>query len=376
MRFILTLLTLMSSLLFGSINTITQAKITNQELQLFFNKPLHLDAIKGFKLSRPTRVVYDFTNTKLLKKNIGLNLGEGITISQHTRNKVRVTINTSNAKKASRSAYISPSKTLHIPLPRNFKSLERDDAYTDSRFTEEREPINTNNRHDVIVIDAGHGGHDSGAIAQGRYEKQIALKISQKVANELRKKGYSAYLTRNSDRFLKLTERTKIADQKQAKVFISIHANSVPKSKQHIAHGIETYYLQKTRDERSQKIAEIENSAVLQGADRITKHVIIDSVLNGPKIVESQKLAIDVQRRILHNVKSRYTNVKNGGVRPAPFYVLVGASRPSILIEVGYISHPVEGQRISQSDYQSSLAKGIAEGVESYLINRKREIDL
>jgi N-acetylmuramoyl-L-alanine amidase len=115
---------------------------------------------------------------------------------------------------------------------------------------------------------------------------------------------------------------------------------------------------------------------VLKGAgSRLSKQVIIDSVLNGPKIVQSNKLAIDVQRRIMTNVRSKYRGVKDGGVRHAPFYVLVGASRPSILVEVGYISHPKERKRLFTSRYQNLIAKGIAEGVSNYLNNRKKEID-
>jgi N-acetylmuramoyl-L-alanine amidase len=149
----------------------------------------------------------------------------------------------------------------------------------------------------------------------------------------------------------------------------------VEKSKQHKMQGIETFFLQNTRDERSQRIAAKENKAVLQGTDKISKNVIIDSVLNGPKIVESNKLAIDIHKRMITNARSLYSDVKDGGVRHAPFYVLVGASRPSVLIELGYISHPKERKRLFNTSYQNLLAKGIVEGVENYLENRRKEID-
>ena len=158
-------------------------------------------------------------------------------------------------------------------------------------------------------------------------------------------------------------------------MFISIHANSVPKKKQHKIQGVETFFLQNTRDARSQRIAERENKAVLKGTNKLSRSVIIDSVLSGPKIVQSNKLAIDVQRRIMTNLRTRYKGVKDGGVRNAPFWVLVGASRPSILVEVGYISHPAERKRLFTPRYQELIVKGIAEGVDNYLINRKKEID-
>jgi len=230
---------------------------------------------------------------------------------------------------------------------------------------------------ELVVIDAGHGGHDSGAIGGDQYEKTLVLQIAKKVKNSLQNRGYRVYLTRDGDRFLKLSQRTHIADVKNAKVFVSIHANAAPtKNRYRAAHGIETYFLQKTRDAKSQRIAKRENESVLQGTDSLSKNVIIDSVLNGPKIVQSHKLAIDVQNSIVQGVKNGYGGVKDGGVRPAPFYVLVGASRPSILVEVGYITNPQERARLFKSDYQKRIADGIANGIGRYLKNRERELGI
>jgi len=227
----------------------------------------------------------------------------------------------------------------------------------------------------LVVIDAGHGGHDSGATCDGKQEKDIVLKITKKLYKEFKSEGYKVYLTRNSDRFLTLGQRTRIADKKEAKVFISIHANAIgDKSRFDVVEGVETYFLQKTRDEKSQRIAARENASVLQGTDKLSQDVIIDAVLNGPKIIQSHKLAIDVQQNIMKNLNSDYDDVKDGGVRPAPFYVLVGASRPSILVEVGYITNPKERKRLFKSNYQEEIAEGIVEGVNRYLDNRKKEI--
>jgi len=227
----------------------------------------------------------------------------------------------------------------------------------------------------LVVIDAGHGGHDTGAVAAGQQEKDLVLQITKKLKKELKRKGYRVYLTRGNDRFLKLGQRTRIADKKDAKVFISIHANAISdRNRFDIVEGVETYFLQKSRDARSQRVAARENAAVLQGTDELSRDVIIDAVLNGPKIIQSHKLAIDVQNNIMNNLNSRYAGVKDGGVRPAPFYVLVGASRPSILVEVGYITNPKERARLFTSGYQNKIAKGIAEGVGRYIDNRKREV--
>lgn len=227
----------------------------------------------------------------------------------------------------------------------------------------------------LVVIDAGHGGCDAGASCDNKQEKDLVLQITRKLKNEFKSEGYKVYLTRADDRFLTLGQRTKIADKKDAKVFISIHANAIgDKSRFDVVEGVETYFLQKSRDEKSQRIAARENASVLCGADKLSQDVIIDAVLNGPKIIQSHKLAIDVQKNMMKNLNSQYENVKDGGVRPAPFYVLVGASRPSILVEVGYITNPKERERLFTSDYQEEISKGIVEGVSRYLDNRKREI--
>jgi len=227
----------------------------------------------------------------------------------------------------------------------------------------------------LVVIDAGHGGHDSGARCDGKQEKDIVLNITKKLYKEFKSEGYKVYLTRNSDKFLTLGQRTRLADKKDAAVFISIHANAIgDTSRFDEVEGVETYYLQKTRDEKSQRIAARENASVLKGTDKLSQDVIIDSVLNGPKIIQSHKLAIDVQQNIIKNLNSDYDDVKDGGVRPAPFYVLVGASRPSILVEVGYLTNPKERKRLFKSNYQEEIAEGIVEGVNRYLDNRKREV--
>ncbi len=227
----------------------------------------------------------------------------------------------------------------------------------------------------LVVIDAGHGGHDSGAVCAGKCEKDIVLQIASKVAKIFKNKGYQVYLTRGSDHFLTLGERTRIADRKNADLFISIHANAIAdRNRFEAVEGVETYFLQKTRDARSQRIAAKENAAVLQGTDSLSKNVIIDSVLNGPKIIESNKLAIDVQRHIMKSLREEYADTKNGGAKPAPFYVLVGASRPSILVEVGYITNTKERHRLFSSEYQKRIAEGIVKGAGHYLDNRKREM--
>jgi len=277
-----------------------------------------------------------------------------------------------------------------IPLPKSTSNNKN--GYTQSsvkkkKKTQTKKPYknldNTyivptpNSKKDVIVIDPGHGGYDSGAVSGRKMEKRLVLQISKRVERYLKKMGYRVYLTRKDDRFLKLSQRTRVADKKDAKVFVSIHANSVPKKLRNKVYGVETYYLNTSKDHRSSMIAARENAAVLKGAKtKLSKKVIIESVLNGPKAIESTKLAIDVQRNIVYYLQQHYNNIKDGGVRSDTFYVLVGASRPSILVEVGYLSHPTERKRLFSSSYQDKIAKGIAKGIDSYLRNRKKDLDL
>jgi len=400
---------------FSSANIIKDVKLKNNELVFYFSKNVTKNLVKKFILIHPHRQVFDFNNVELKNKYISKNFPKNIRIAQFKLYTVRVVVENMKSYKCTPYIPILSSKELHIPLGKkiiNNKTLiatklikykkskettksineifsevemvNRDNKrkYTiesNQKFSDKALPIvlKKSNKRDLIVIDAGHGGHDSGAVGGGRKEKNLVLSIAKKTAKALRKRGFRVYLTRSKDYFLKLSKRTKIADKKGATVFVSIHANSVEKKRRGVAHGIETFFLQTTRDAKSQRIAIRENAAVLKGAGSdLSKHVIIDSVLNGPKIIESNKLAIDVQKHIIGNVRRKYTWVKDGGVRHAPFYVLVGASRPSILVEVGYISHPKERKRLFTSKYQNLIANGIAEGVNSYLNNRKREIDI
>lgn len=346
-------------------------EIHKGELQLTFSNSYDKKEIGRFSLSKPYRVVFDFKNTHI-SKHIKRKKFKFVRIAQYKPNTVRIVIE--SAKPFICNAYrpLFSWKRYHIPLPHGGHSKNSAKGRT------VKSVINSKNihKHQLIVIDAGHGGHDTGAISAGKREKDVVLKIAKKLQRQLKKRGYPVYMTREKDRFLKLTQRTKIADKKGAVVFVSIHANSVAKKNRFKVHGIETFFLQNTKDAKSQRIAARENRAVLKGAgSSLSKRVIIDSVLNGPKVVESNKLAIAVQGRIMKNLRSRYKGVRDGGVRHAPFYVLVGASRPSILVEVGYISHPKERKRLFSPRYQELIAKGIAEGIDSYLYHRKKEID-
>ena len=223
----------------------------------------------------------------------------------------------------------------------------------------------------VIVLDAGHGGDDPGAVNGQLKEKNIVLSIAQKAGKELQGRGYKVYYTRSKDKFINLRDRTKYANDKAADLFISIHANAAPtKAKAASMRGIETFFLSPARSERSKNAAALENKSDVDEMNYFSKQTFLN-FLNREKIIASNKLAIDVQREVLAQAKTVIPKTADGGVREAPFWVLVGALMPAVLVEVGYITHPSEGELINNSKYQDALAKGLADGIDVYFSNQQ-----
>ncbi|GAA7580153.1 N-acetylmuramoyl-L-alanine amidase [Helicobacter pylori] len=221
-------------------------------------------------------------------------------------------------------------------------------------------------KHKKIVLDAGHGGKDCGAMSANLVcEKDIVLEVVKFLHKELKKRGYSVLLTRDKDIYIDLVARTELANRKSADLFISVHANSIPKRSTSNAHGIETYFLSTARSERARKVAEQENKDDVNLMDYFSKSLLLNS-LNTQRLIVSNKLAIDVQYGMLQSIRKNYPDVVDGGVREGPFWVLAGALMPSILIEIGYNSHAIESRRIQSKPYQKILAKGIADGIDSF----------
>ncbi len=221
-------------------------------------------------------------------------------------------------------------------------------------------------KHKKIVLDAGHGGKDCGAMSANLVcEKDIVLEVVKFLHKELKKRGYSVLLTRDKDIYIDLVARTELANRKGADLFISVHANSIPKHSTSNAHGIETYFLSTARSERARKVAEQENKDDVNLMDYFSKSLFLNS-LNTQRLIVSNKLAIDVQYGMLQSIRKNYPDVVDGGVREGPFWVLAGALMPSILIEIGYNSHAIESKRIQSKPYQKILAKGIADGIDSF----------
>jgi N-acetylmuramoyl-L-alanine amidase len=217
-----------------------------------------------------------------------------------------------------------------------------------------------------VVIDPGHGGKDYGApgYLKGVHEKQVSLQIARQLAKKIKAElGLEVILTRNRDRFLTLEERTAFANTKSADLFISIHTNA---SRDRRAYGIETYFLNLATDEEAIRVAAMENATSTKNISDLQK--ILYDLMQNAKINESSRLAAYVQSSTIRHLKNkRYSRIKSKGVKQAPFYVLLGAQMPSILIETSFISNARECKRLVSPKFQERLAEGIVEGIRSYI---------
>lgn len=215
-----------------------------------------------------------------------------------------------------------------------------------------------------IVIDPGHGGKDPGCfVSDGVEEKDIVLGLARVLAQRVKEKlGCDAVLTRDRDVFMPLERRTAFANMQKADLFISLHINA---HKQDDVHGLETYFLNMATDERAVMVAARENATSEKNISDLQK--ILNDLMLNTKISESSKLAHEVQKGILSDIRKKHDKVKDLGVKQAPFYVLIGAQMPAILVETGFITNPTERKRLLSKPYMESLADGIVSGINRYV---------
>ncbi len=216
-----------------------------------------------------------------------------------------------------------------------------------------------------IVIDPGHGGRDYGApgYLKGVHEKNVALSVAKKLARKIREElGCEVIMTRNRDKYLTLEERTAIANTKNADLFISLHTNAARNKR---AYGIETYFLNLATDDEAILVAARENATSTKNISDL--QTILSDLMQNAKINESSRLAYYVQDAMYKHMKKKYSRIKNKGVKQAPFYVLLGAQMPSILIETSFISNSRECKRLINSKYQNHLCDAIVKGIRSYI---------
>ena len=218
-----------------------------------------------------------------------------------------------------------------------------------------------------IVIDAGHGGHDTGTIGPtGLMEKDLCLDVALRLGKIIEQKlpGADVIYTRSDDTFIPLEERTNIANQAKADLFISIHANS---SHDPGARGIETYYLNLKGSAEAMEVAARENATAQEGVHDLQNLVM--RIAQTEKIDESKEFATDIQDSLARRAQKSGKSVKNRGVRKAPFVVLIGADMPSILTEISFLSNPADEKMLKQPETRQRLAEGLYQGIASYLQN-------
>ncbi len=216
-----------------------------------------------------------------------------------------------------------------------------------------------------IVIDPGHGGRDYGApgYLKGVHEKDVVLQIAKRLARKVESDlNCDAVLTRTTDRYLTLEERTAIANTQNADLFISIHTNAIRDKR---AYGIETFFLNLATDDDAIMVAARENATSAKNISDLES--ILNDLMQNAKISESSRLAAMVQREMCSHLKKSYSYVRNKGVKQAPFYVLLGAQMPALLVETSFISNPRECKRLTDAKYQDQLCDGIIRGIRKYI---------
>ena len=368
------------------------------EIVLEFNRDLKRGDYKDFTIASSDnfRFVIDFSaRQKSQKTRLKDSFVSDVRVSQYNDKTVRIVLSdpkefnanveingnmmilsTAEGLKATKSARAEKSKDQKSGRKRGREQDSEpqistiDDAQGAKTASVAAGKIYKSTKGKLIVIDPGHGGSDSGAVGNGLKEKNVVLATSKKLGALLQKRGYKVLYTRSTDVFINLRSRTIFAGKKNADMFISIHANAAPNASSALKmSGVETFFLSPARSERSKNAAALENRGDLEDMNTFSKQTFLN-FLNREKIISSNKLAIDIQSYMLSSVKKSFAS-KDGGVREAPFWVLVGATMPAVLVEIGYITHPDEGKNLGKSAYQDRIAQGIANGVDAYFQKNK-----
>ncbi len=306
------------------------------------------------RLSRPDRLYFDLKGSILkhdLQKNIAVGNGmlKNVRAGQFAENIVRV--------------------VLDLDKMQSYKVITMEDPCR--LVIDIYGKIQTSSWKKKIVLDPGHGGHDPGAIGpKNLYEKDVVLDIALKLKKILAQdRSLEVFLTRETDIFIPLEQRTAIANSKGADLFISIHANASPRRE---TKGVETYLLNWTNDEEAMKVAARENAISLKKMKKMNEgrdvlDIMLSDLRRDTKRDESVKLANLVQKNMVNGLNKSYSHIVDLGVKQALFYVLFGAQMPSVLVEVSFISNPLEEKLLAQDSYRVELAQSIASGVSKYV---------
>ncbi|MHB8883438.1 MAG: N-acetylmuramoyl-L-alanine amidase [Thermodesulfovibrionales bacterium] len=312
------------------------------------------------RLSDPDRLYFDIQNSHIKKEvkttlPVGNGMLKAVRAGQFNENTVRV--------------------VLDLEKVRDFKIITLEDPVRIiiDIFGEQAAPAPPSGAsvRKRIVIDPGHGGHDPGAVGPNKlYEKDVVLDIALKLRKILSADPrIEVFMTRDKDVFIPLEQRTAIANSRKADLFVSVHANASPRKE---AKGIETYFLNWTSDEEAMKVAARENHISLKKMKKMSQEndvlaEIKGSLLRDFKRDESLKLAHYIQLSMVNKLHKEYRHIVDLGVKQALFYVLLGAEMSSVLVEVSFISNPLEEKLLSKDAYRGEVARSIASGINGYV---------
>ncbi len=338
---------------------------------------------------KPGRVYVDLNRTKLGTSVRDITIGDGLLrgarVGQYKTDVVRVVLDTENIKDYKVFPLSDPARLIidvrgespaeiarleqtisAAPERTVIPKLEEPPANIDKKAKPPKKAVISKIRR--VVVDPGHGGHDPGAVGQnGLQEKDVVLAIGLRLKELFKEElGLDVVMTRSTDVFIPLEERTAIANKVNADLFLSVHANAAPNRS---AAGIETYYLNLAKTDKVAQLAAKENGTSLEKVS-VLQAILFDLMANY-KLNDSAHLADEVQKSLHKKIKARYSDVKNLGVKQGPFYVLVGATMPSILVEAAFLSNAQEESRLKDPAYLEMTAEGILDGVRSYITSLK-----
>ena len=320
------------------------------------------------RISNPDRLYFDLKNCSLSKKTkSSLTIDDGILktvrMAQFKKDTVRVVFDIKRFKNFYAFMLEKPYR-LVIDVYVQSSNKPAETARKKKKIFTEKNPYKIR----TVVIDAGHGGKDPGAIGKrGLREKDITLYVAKRLGKILKARhGVKIVYTRTRDVFVPLNERTEIANSRKADLFISVHTNA---SKKRNTRGIETYFLNWTNNREALKVAARENRISVKKMQKIQNglQMILQDLARNSKREESLRLAHSVQNAMVNSLKKDYSKIENLGVKYALFYVLVGAEMPSVLVEISFISNREEEKRLSRNSYKNRIAEAIARGVNDYI---------
>ena len=327
---------------------------------------LPADPAKGL----PARIYVDLTGARLAKGVGGAAPADNpcvqqIRVGQFDLSVVRVVLDMKTTCEAQATLLAAPSRLVIEFRAPNFEAARAAPAREKTLPRQKPAPAAAPGLR-KIVLDPGHGGKDTGAIGpSGLLEKDVVLAIAKKLAGRLRSEmGVEVVLTRENDIFIPLEDRTDIANRERADLFVSLHTNASPNPQ---ARGIETYYLNNTDDEAARRLAARENGTSYQNVSDI--QLILSDLIQSAKLEDSISLAHHLQSFLIASAGKAFGEVKDLGVKPALFYVLVGARMPAVLAEILFISNKSDARWLAGDSNQDSIVEGLFQGIKRFAHN-------